>query len=135
MLPPSSELGTGSKSRLARFGIWIVVGLYLLAVLAVNPFRECPVRDDWAYAWSAWRLLATGHYLAHDWASANTPFQAAWGAAFCLLFGNSFIALRCSTIVLAVLGLFAFRGLARARLEPRHGRSVDAVRGVVLDLF
>ena len=113
MLPPSSELGTGSNSRLARFGIWIVVGLYLVAVLAVNPFRECPVRDDWAYAWSAWRLLATGHYLAHDWASANTPFQAAWGAAFCLLFGNSFIALRCSTIVLAVLGLFAFRALAR----------------------
>ncbi len=126
MLPPSSELGTGSNSRLARFGIWIVVGLYLVAVLAVNPFRECPVRDDWAYAWSAWRLLATGHYLAHDWASANTPFQAAWGAAFCLLFGNSFIALRCSTIVLAVLGLFGLsRSGTRARLEPRRGRSAE----------
>ncbi len=121
MLPPSSEFGTASNSRLARFGIWIVVGLYLVAVLAVNPFRECPVRDDWAYAWSAWRLLATGHYQAHDWASANTPFQAAWGAAFCWLFGNSFVALRASTIVLAVLGLFGFRALAR-----EHGLSRGA---------
>ncbi len=121
MPPPRSELGTASNSWLARFGIWIVVGLYLVAVLAVNPFRECPVRDDWAYAWSAWRLLATGHYQAHDWASANTPFQAAWGAAFCWLFGNSFVALRASTIVLAVLGLFGFRALAR-----EHGLSRGA---------
>jgi hypothetical protein len=113
MLPPRSELGTSSASVASRFGIWIVLTLYLVAVFAVNPFRECPVRDDWAYAWSAWRLLDTGHYLAHDWSSANTPFQAGWGAAFCLLFGKTFVALRWSTIVLALAGLWAFRGLAR----------------------
>jgi hypothetical protein len=118
MLSPRSELGTGSTSPFSRFGIWIVLALYLAAVFAVNPFRECPVRDDWAYAWSAWRLIDTGHYLAHDWSSANTPFQAAWGAAFCLAFGKTFVALRWSTIVLALLGLLAFRGLAR-----EHGLS------------
>ncbi|HEV8002554.1 MAG TPA: glycosyltransferase family 39 protein [Planctomycetaceae bacterium] len=118
MLSPRSDLGTGSSSADSRFGIWIVLALYLAAVFAVNPFRECPVRDDWAYAWSAWKLLATGHYQAHDWSSANTPFQAAWGAAFCLVFGNSFVALRWSTIVLALGGLLAFRGLAR-----EHGLS------------
>src|SRR5580704_5132381 len=121
MLPPSSELGTGSTSLASRFGIWIVLALYLAAVFAVNPFRECPVRDDWAYAWSAWRLLETGHYQAHDWSSANTPFQAIWGGAFCLVFGKSFVALRWSTIVLAVLGLFAFRGLAREHGLSRTG--------------
>ncbi|HET6328484.1 MAG TPA: glycosyltransferase family 39 protein [Planctomycetaceae bacterium] len=118
MLSPRSDLGTGSTSPYSRFGIWIVLALYLAAVFAVNPFRECPVRDDWAYAWSAWKLLATGHYQAHDWSSANTPFQAAWGAAFCLVFGNTFVALRWSTIALALLGLLAFRGLAR-----EHGLS------------
>jgi hypothetical protein len=121
MLPPSSDPGTGSTSSLSRFGIWIVLALYLAAVFAVNPFRECPVRDDWAYAWSAWKLLATDHYQAHDWSSANTPFQAMWGAAFCFLFGNSFVALRWSTIVLAVLALLAFRALAR-----EHGLSRTA---------
>jgi hypothetical protein len=121
MVSPSSEIGTGSNSRLSRFGIWIVLALYLAAVFAVNPFRECPVRDDWAYSWSAWKLVDTGHYQAHDWASANAPFQAGWGAAFCLLFGKSFIALRWSTIVLAVLGLVAFRALAR-----EHGLSRGA---------
>src|SRR5580704_10540759 len=121
MLPPSSELGTGSTSLASRFGIWIVLALYLAAVFAVNPFRECPVRDDWAYAWSAWRLLETGHYQAHDWSSANTPFQAIWGGAFCLVFGKSFVALRWSTIVLAVLGLVAFRTLAREHGLSRTG--------------
>jgi hypothetical protein len=121
MLPPSSELGTGSTSFLSRFGIWIVLALYLAAVFAVNPFRECPVRDDWAYAWSAWRLLETGHYLAHDWSSANTPFQCFWGAAFCWVFGDSFVVLHWSTIVLAVLGLLAFRGLAREHGLSRTG--------------
>ena len=121
MLPPSSEIGTGSTPFFSRFGIWVVLALYLIAVFAVNPFRNCPVRDDWAYAWSAWRLLETGHYLAHDWSSANTPFQCGWGAAFCLIFGHSFVALRWSTLVLAVLGLLAFRGLAR-----EHGLSRGA---------
>jgi hypothetical protein len=111
-----SAVGLTPKS--SRFGIWIVLALYLAAVLAVNPFRECPVRDDWAYKWSTSRLLETGQYQAHDWSSANTPFQAAWGAAFCLLFGDSFVTLRWSTIVLAMLGLLAFRALAR-----EHGLS------------
>jgi hypothetical protein len=121
MLPPSSELGTGSTSLASRFGIWIVLALYLAAVFAVNPFRECPVRDDWAYAWSAWRLLDKGHYQAHAWSSANTPFQALWGGAFCLLFGKSFVALRWSTLVLALLGLLAFRALAREHGLSRVG--------------
>jgi hypothetical protein len=105
----------------SRYSSWIVLALYLAAVFAVNPCRECPVRDDWAYAWSTSRLLETGHYQAHDWSSANTPFQAAWGAAFCLVFGDSFVTLRWSTIVLAMLGLLAFRALAR-----EHGLSAPA---------
>jgi hypothetical protein len=121
MLPPSSELGTGSTSLASRFGIWIVLALYLAAIFAVNAFRECPVRDDWAYAWSAWRLLETGHYQAHAWSSANTPFQAIWGGAFCLLFGKSFVALRWSTIVLTLLGLLAFRALSREHGLSRAG--------------
>jgi 4-amino-4-deoxy-L-arabinose transferase-like glycosyltransferase len=113
MLPPRSDHGTASTSLSSRFGIWIVLALYLAAVFAVNPFRECPVRDDWAYAWSARKLMETGHYQAHDWSSANTPFHAAWGAAFCLAFGDSYASFRWSTIALAILGLLAFRALAR----------------------
>jgi Dolichyl-phosphate-mannose-protein mannosyltransferase len=120
MLPPSSDHGTGS-GFFSRFGLWIVLALYLAAVFAVNPFRECPVRDDWAYAWSAWRFLDTGHYLAHDWSSANTPFQCLWGAAFGLVFGKTFVVLRWSTIVLAILGLIAFRALAREHGVSRAG--------------
>jgi hypothetical protein len=90
-----------------------VIALYLLAVAAVNPRRECPVLDDWAYASTVRHLLQTGEYRLDDWVAPNMPFQALWGALFCLVLGDSYVALRLSTVALTVIGLVAFRALAR----------------------
>jgi Dolichyl-phosphate-mannose-protein mannosyltransferase len=95
-----------------QVGLWAVLLLFCASVVAVNPVRECPQIDDWAYAKTSWRLLETGEYRLHEWLAANFPFQAIWGAMFCLVFGKSFAALRLSTVALSLVGLVAFRSLA-----------------------
>jgi Dolichyl-phosphate-mannose-protein mannosyltransferase len=88
------------------------LALFLIAVAIVNPFREMPYDDDWAFSETAKHFLETGQYRLNEWLAPNMPFQTVWGALFCLPFGFSFSALRISTIVLSVLGLVAFRALA-----------------------
>ena len=117
----------GSRDVWARHGLWLAIAAYLAAVALVNPFRECPVGDDWAYASTVWRFLETGQYHLHEWLSANIPFETLWGAVFCGVLGKTFIALRISTIVLLVIGLTAFRGLAR-----EHGLTRSAANLLTL---
>src|ERR1700693_3756701 len=93
--------------------LWVVLLLFLGAACVVNPFREMPYDDDWAFSETVKHLLDTGQYRLNEWLAPNMPFQTAWGALFCLPFGFSFSALRISTIVLALIGLLAFRALAR----------------------
>jgi hypothetical protein len=97
-----------------RASLGIVLAIFLLVVLFVNPLRAGTVDDDdWAYALSARHLLTTGKYQWHNWPTSNTPFQAYWGALFARFLGYSFSTLRISTLFLAVLGLVAFYYLAK----------------------
>jgi hypothetical protein len=99
----------------------VVLILFLIAVAAVNPLREMPYDDDWAFSETAKHFLETGQYRLNAWLAPNMPFQTVWGALFCLPFGYSFSALRISTIVLGMVGLVAFRALA-----VEHGLSRGA---------
>jgi Dolichyl-phosphate-mannose-protein mannosyltransferase len=110
-------------------GLCLVIGLYLVAVAAVNPLRECPVLDDWAYASTVRHLLQAGEYKLDDWVAPNMPFQALWGALFGLVLGDSYVSFRLSTIALTIIGLIAFRALAR-----EHGLSGMASNLVTLCL-
>jgi Dolichyl-phosphate-mannose-protein mannosyltransferase len=110
-------------------GLCLVIALYLAAIAAVNPLRECPVLDDWAYASTVRHLLQTGEYKLDDWVAPNMPFQALWGALFCLVLGDSYVTLRLSTVALTVIGLVAFRALAR-----EHGLSGMAANLLTLCL-
>jgi 4-amino-4-deoxy-L-arabinose transferase-like glycosyltransferase len=104
---PAVKLPASSGVSLAA-----VLVLFLAAVVAVNPLRETPLEDDWAYAETVKHFLETGRYRLNDWLSANIAFQTVWGALFCQPAGFSYSALRISTIALAVMGLVAFRALA-----------------------
>ena len=93
--------------------------MFLIAACAVNPLRQCPMDDDWAYAETVHHFLETGEYRLNNWLAANIGFPTIWGALFCEVAGYSFGALRVSTIALALIGLAAFRALA---LEHRLSR-------------
>ena len=102
------------KSRLARAAITrcselgFLVFSFLLVVVFVNPVREMMFGDDFAYGLTARHLLETGKYQLHDWATANMPVQI-YGAAFLAhVFGYSFTVLRCSTLIVFLIGLIAF---------------------------
>jgi Dolichyl-phosphate-mannose-protein mannosyltransferase len=126
----ATKAGPARTSGLAGWpGLCLVIGLYLAAVVAVNPLRECPVLDDWAYASTVRHLLKTGEYKLDDWVAPNIPFQTAWAAAFCLVLGDSYVTMRLSTVALAVIGLIAFRALAR-----EHGLSGTAANLLTLCL-
>src|SRR3954468_22352937 len=90
--------------------VWSVcaAGLVPLTICLLDPRREMPLEDDWAYALTVEHLVKTGSFELHPWLSANMPFQALWGTAFTLLLGPGFASLRISTLVLSMAGLYAF---------------------------
>lgn len=100
--------------------LWLALLALVLTCLLVNPWRETPLEDDWAYALTVRHVLETGTYQANDWMSANMPFQAYWGALFTWPFGLSHAALRVSTLVLVFFGLIAFYSLAREHGLPTN---------------
>lgn len=108
-----AEAHRAQQIRKAAWKLALIV-LVLLTVWLLDPRREMPLEDDWAYARTVESLLHNGQYQLHPWISANMPFQAVWGAMFALLLGPGFGSLRISTLILSGAGLFACYKLLKA---------------------
>jgi 4-amino-4-deoxy-L-arabinose transferase-like glycosyltransferase len=93
--------------------VLLIVGIWVLAALLINPRGEFPLNDDWCYAGTVKALLETGTLKLPGCSSPNIIAQILWGALFCLPFGFSFVALRISTLTLGVIGVLALYGLLR----------------------
>lgn len=87
------------------------VGLFALMVILINPLHNFPIGDDWEYARSVERLLATGQFYRSPMVQATVFAHVLWGALFARVMGFSFISLRLSTLPLAALALAAFYGV------------------------
>jgi 4-amino-4-deoxy-L-arabinose transferase-like glycosyltransferase len=92
--------------------LWLALAAFASSAVLVNPLREMPLGDDWAFALTVKQLLVTGRYEAHDFLLPSMPFQAYWGALFAALGGYSFGVLRVSTLTLGVVAVAAFYCLA-----------------------
>jgi len=88
----------------------IAVLLVAIAVIIfINPLREMPIKDDWAYVLTVRTLLETGQYHLHEWSAPNLPFQVIYGSLFARALGGlSFSSLRLSTLSLMLIGLISF---------------------------
>lgn len=108
-------LQTGTAVDLA-----VITLLWVLAVLIVNPVGNFPLNDDWALGQTVKRLVEEGSYQPSGWTSMTMISQVFWGALFCLPKGFSFTALRCSTLVMSLLGMLGtyvlIRHLGRSRV-------------------
>ena len=82
---------------------------FLVLAAALSPWAfDFPLNDDWAYAWAARGLAATGRLTLSDWgASTQLPHVLA-GALAAKLFGFSFGALRALNLLVAAAALFVF---------------------------
>src|SRR5215510_12325087 len=112
-------------SARARSAWPLALCLLLFALLAAlaNPLHNFPMGDDWEYARTVARLLATGQFYRSPVVQATVFFPALWGALFSYLLGFSFVTLRLSTLPLAagtlalfyaILGELGFAPLQRA---------------------
>lgn len=94
--------------------------VWAILTVAINPYGEFPFNDDWAYAQSVKTLIETQTFFVSGWTSVNLMVQIGWGALFCLPFGFSFTALRLSTLVAGLLGLWGTHRLIYNSTENRQ---------------
>ncbi|NCR42224.1 MAG: glycosyltransferase family 39 protein [Microcystis aeruginosa W13-11] len=84
--------------------ILIIIAIWTVMVIVVNPLGDFPLNDDWVYGLAVKSILEKGDFRLPSPAHTNLFFQAFWGALFCLPFGFSFTALRFSTLTLGLIG-------------------------------
>lgn len=121
--------------RLSGVGVFLLrhsvlaPALLMLAavVLLVNPTGDFPLNDDWAYAEQVHELLVNHRYKSSFMAMAFA--QTLWGGLFTWIFGESYNVLRFSTLVLALVTLWA---TARCALEIGLPRWVAVVCSAVV---
>ena len=108
-----------------------IAALFGVAWMAVAPWSSAPLIDDWVYAWSVEHLLATGSFRVLAVSAVYPITQTLWAAPFAVVLGFSFLTLRVSTTVLAVLGCWAVYLTLR---ELGCRRSTSLLGGVALAL-
>ena len=114
-----------------RAANWLILSAVWVALIVLaNPSGEFPLNDDWVYALAVKSILATGQFRLPSPATANAYAQVWWGALFCLPLGFSFTALRVSTIVLGLFGVFA---LYESLKEVGAGARMALVGALVLE--
>lgn len=90
-----------------------LAGIWLLTLTIVPPRGDFPLNDDFMYAKVVKHLMETGEYQPTPYADPTFILQAYWGAAFVKLLGFSFETLRISTLVLALVAVWAAHWAAR----------------------
>ncbi len=92
-------------ARVFRRGVWfpplLIVVIYAVAVLLVNPRGEFPLNDDWAYTRSAFRLAAGSGVQIDEWAAPSLVGQALYGGLVAFISGPRFLPLRLTTLLLS----------------------------------
>lgn len=105
-----------SRCRVAwtdRTAILLLAAMWIIAIVLIDPRGEFPTTDDWAYRDSVRWLVNDGRLKFSDWTAANLLSNIAWGALFAYPSGASYLALRMSTLVAALLGAGALLRLLR----------------------
>lgn len=95
------------RTRTIRNGL--VCMLIFAACFAVSwPVAQMGFDDDWSYIRTAKAYAQTGHFVYNGWSSPILGWQIPWGALFIRLFGFSFMAVKLSTLPLALASVFLF---------------------------
>ena len=99
-----------------------LICIWFICIVLVNPIGEFPLNDDWAYSLNAHALATENKFYFTAWSEVLTLIaHTVWGATFCKIFGFSFTALRCSTLVLGGVGLLTtFHFLKEGGMQKKH---------------
>lgn len=107
----------------------LLILLWILSIVVVNPVGDFPLNDDWAFAEGVYSIVNTGTLIPSDWPAMTLVAQLYWGALFCKVFGLSFTVLRWCTLLSSLFGAISFYFLG---CEISKRRSVVAFTALVL---
>ncbi|MBX3165329.1 MAG: glycosyltransferase family 39 protein [Bacteroidetes bacterium] len=79
--------------------------LFIVAEIAVNPLGEFPLNDDWSYTAAVITFDKTGEFNFGGWPAMSLCTHILWGFGFTKVFGLSFFVLRCSSLLSLIIGL------------------------------
>ena len=113
MVVPDARKPVRSIGREDLATLAMLVTVWGLIALAIDPVGDFPLNDDWSYGLAVKYLVVDGHLRFTDWQSVPLISQVLWAVPFTVPAGFSFTALRCSTMVLGSLGLLATYATAR----------------------
>jgi len=88
-----------------HLNIFILLIIFLIVEVIINPIGEFCLNDDWAYAASVKTLLSKGVFEIGSWPAMTLYAHVLWGFVFVKLFGFSFTVLRFSILVLSFVTL------------------------------
>lgn len=109
---------TAERDDAGRTRTPAILAVAAVVVAAIGVGGEFPLSDDWSYARSVAALCVDGELVLLPWSAPSLLLQLAYGTLVCKLVGFSFVALRASTIVLALLGVLALSRAARELRAP-----------------
>ncbi|MFK7784330.1 MAG: glycosyltransferase family 39 protein [Crocinitomicaceae bacterium] len=95
-----------------RFQLLLLV-LWLIVRIIINPMGNFAINDDWAYAHDAQVLVEKKVFWFSYWPAMTLISQTFWGTLFCKIFGFSLFNLRMATMVLSILGSLTFFSLIK----------------------
>lgn len=86
----------------------VILIIWLLLILIINPIGDFPLNDDWCYGKSVKTLTEEGYLKLYNWGEMTLVGHVYWGYFFTKIFGFSFTVLRWSTLV---MGFFTLIGI------------------------
>jgi len=101
------------------FFISLLLFLWLLVILIVNPVGEFAINDDWAYSKNVKSLVVDHQFVVDSWPAMNLVSQTAYGSLFAFVFGFSFTILRLSMLFLSILCSVTLYNLLRKFNEQK----------------
>ncbi|MBI3518295.1 MAG: glycosyltransferase family 39 protein [Bacteroidetes bacterium] len=85
--------------------------IFLIVEVFINPIGEFCLNDDWAYAASVKEFLNSGTFDIGSWPAMTLLVHVLWGSFFVKVFGFSFTILRFSVLVLSFITLLVTQKL------------------------
>jgi hypothetical protein len=103
-----------------RRSLFVPLFCVQLIQIALVPPANLPCNDDWLYASISSKIISEGRYEHHPFLEPIALLHVYTGAIIERLFGESFVVLRVSTLVLALVGAWAAAKCATVCGIPRR---------------
>jgi len=79
-------------------GLFVILILWVLSIVIINPAGEFPLNDDWVYLEVLKRLYYTNKLVFSEWVGSTLISQIYWALLFCKIFGYKILVIRISTL-------------------------------------